>query len=51
MSATVPFIALAALIGLSLGARQAARVTASAGRQFATATLTFGVLMSLLIFS
>jgi hypothetical protein len=51
MSATVPFIALALLIGLSLGARQTARAAAGAGRQIATATLTFGVLMSLLLFS
>jgi hypothetical protein len=51
MSATVPFIALAVLIGLSLGARHAARFTAGAGRQFAAAALTFGVLTSFWIFS
>jgi hypothetical protein len=51
MSATVPFVALVLLIGLSLGARPAARAAAGAGREIVTATLTFGVLMSLLIFS
>jgi len=51
MSATVPFMALAVLIALSLGARQAARATAGMGRQVAAAMLTCGVLMSLLIFS
>jgi len=51
MSATVPFVALVLLIGLSLGARQTARAAAGAGRQIATAALTFSVLMSLSIFS
>jgi hypothetical protein len=51
MSATVPFVALVLLIGLSLGAKQAARAVAGGGREIATATLTVGVLMSLLIFS
>lgn len=50
MSASVPFVALAVLIALSLGAGQAARVTARSGRQFAAAVLTSGVLMSLLLF-
>jgi hypothetical protein len=51
MSATVPFIALSALIALSLSARQAARLTVNAPRQYATATLAFGLLMSFWIFS
>jgi hypothetical protein len=51
MSATVPFAALVLLVGLSLGAGQAARATAGTGRQIATATVGLGVLMSLLIFS
>jgi hypothetical protein len=51
VSATVPFVALAALIALSLSAGQAARIATSGGRQFAAAVLTFGVLMSLLMFS
>ena len=51
MLATVPFAALVLLIVLSLGARQAARATAGTGCQIATATVTLGVLMSLLIFS
>jgi hypothetical protein len=50
MSATtVPFLALAVLISLSLSARPAARV--AAGCQIAAAALSFGVLISLLIFS
>ncbi len=51
MSATIPFLAMAVLMSLSLGASQAARVTASAGRQVATATLACGVLMSFLFFN
>lgn len=51
MSATVPFIAFAALIALSLSARQAALVTVKASRQYATATLAFGVLTSFWILS
>ena len=47
MSATVPFIALAVLIALSMNAKQAALLTVKASRQYATATLAFGVLMSM----
>jgi hypothetical protein len=51
MSATVPFIALAVLIALSLNAKQAALLTVKASRQYVTATLAFGVLMSMWAFS
>lgn len=51
MSATVPFIAFAALIALSLSARQAALLTVKVPRQYATATLAFGLLTSFWIFS
>ncbi len=51
MSATIPFVALAMLIGLSLGARPTAQFAARAGRQYASATLAIGLLMSFWIFS
>jgi hypothetical protein len=50
MSATVPFIALSALIGLSFGAKHVARVMPSAGRQILTGLLAVGLLASFWIF-
>ncbi len=50
MSASVPFIALTALIGLSFGARQVARVIPSAGRQILTGVLAVSLLASYWIF-
>ncbi len=51
MSDTVPFIAMAMLIAMSLGARQASRVAVKVSHQYVTATLAFGLLISLFVFS